>query len=130
MKDQLFRVKPDIPFINEFIQFYGLSDITDTNLFEKQNLIEFKTVENINKVMKKLYEYDLPCKSKVFLSSIDEKKCITILRQLLKIHNYNVTTKEKCIKGEKFNFYQIIPYSNKKINTKKEQDRPIVLSFD
>lgn len=130
MKDQLFRVKPDIPFINEFIQFYGLSDITDTNLFTKQNLIELKTVENITKVMNKLNEYYLPCKSKVFLTTIDEKKCITILRQLLKIHNYNVTTKEKCIKGEKFNYYQIIEYSNKKINTKKPDERPIVLSFD
>ena len=130
MKDQLFRVKPDIPFINEFIQFYGLSNITDTNLFTKQNLVELKTVENITKVMNKLNEYYLPCKSKVFLTAIDEKKCITILRQLLKIHNYNVSSKEKCIKGVKYNFYQIIPYSNKKINTKKEQDRPIVLSFD
>ena len=88
MKDQLFRVKPYIPFINEFIKFYGLSNITDTNLFTKQNLIELKTVENITKVMNKLNEYYLPCKSKVFLTAIDEKKCLTILRQLLKIHNY------------------------------------------
>ena len=60
-----------------------------------------------------------------------KKKSITILRQLLKIHNYNVSSKEKCIKGIKYNFYQIIPYSNKKIDTNvKEQDRNIVISFD
>ena len=59
-----------------------------------------------------------------------KKKCITILRQLLKQHNYNILSKEKCIKGEKFNYYQIIEYSNKKINTEKSDERPIVLSFD
>ena len=131
MKDQLFKIKPELIFINEFIKIYGLNNITDTNLFTKQNLIDLKTIDAINEMLPELNKYYLPCKSKLFLKNIDEKKCITILRQFLKIHNYNVSTKEKCIKGVKYNFYQIIPFSNNKINTNvKEQDRSIVISFD
>ena len=131
MKDQLFRIKPELSFVNEFIKIYGLNDMNDTNLFTKQNLVDLNTINEINNLLPELNKYYLPCKSKQFLSNIDEKKSITILRQLLKIHNYNVSSKEKCIKGIKYNFYQIIPYSNKKIDTNvKEQDRNIVISFD
>lgn len=131
MKDQLFRIKPEIQFVNEFIKIYGLNDMNDTNLFTKQNLVDLNTIDEINNLLPELSKYYLPCKSKQFLNNIDEKKSITILRQLLKIHNYNVSSKEKCIKGIKYNFYQIIPYSNKKIDTNvKEQDRNIVISFD
>ena len=51
-------------------------------------------------------------------------------KTILKQYNYNLLTKEKCIKGDKFNYYQIIQYSNKKINTKQIEERKIVLSFD
>ena len=58
----------------------------------------------------KLKEYYLPCKSRLYLTDLDEKKCITILRQLLKQYNYNILAKEKTIKSVKYNFYQIIQF--------------------
>ena len=130
MKDQLFKIKPDLNLVNDIIKLYGLSDYKDSDLFTKQNLVDLNTVEKLKEMLPRLTDYYLPCKAKQHLTRIDEKKCITILRQLLKQHNYNILSKEKCIKGEKFNYYQIIEYSNKKINTDKPDERPIVLSFD
>ena len=130
MKDQLFKNKPDMNLVNDTIRLFGLDDFNDTKLFTKQNMIDLKTVEKVNEIVPRLQDFYLPCKSKKYLTRLDEKKCLTILRQLLKQYNYNLLTKEKCIKGEKFNYYQIIQYSNKKINTKLQEERKIVLSFD
>ncbi len=130
MKDQLFKNKPDMNLVNDTIRLFGLDDFNDTKLFTKQNMIDLKTVEKVNEIVPRLQDFYLPCKSKKYLTRLDEKKCLTILRQLLKQYNYNLLTKEKCIKGDKFNYYQIIQYSNKKINTKQIEERKIVLSFD
>ena len=130
MKDQLFKNKPDMNLVNDTIRLFGLDDFNDTKLFTKQNMIDLKTVEKVNEIVPRLQDFYLPCKSKKYLTRLDEKKCLTILRQLLKQYNYNLLTKEKCIKGDKFNYYQIIQYSNKKINTKLQEERKIVLSFD
>ena len=130
MKDQLFKNKPDMNLVNDTIRLFGLDDFNDTKLFTKQNMIDLKTVQKVNEIVPRLQDFYLPCKSKKYLTRLDEKRCLTILRQLLKQYNYNLLTKEKCIKGEKFNYYQIIQYSNKKINTKQIEERKIVLSFD
>ena len=130
MKDQLFKNKPDMNLVTDTIKLFGLSDFNDSTLFTKQNMIDLNTVQKMNEIIPRLQEFYLPCKSKKYLTRLDEKRCITILRQLLKQYNYNLLTKEKCIKGEKFNYYQIIQYSNKKINTKQQEERKIVLSFD
>ena len=130
MKDQLFKNKPDMNLVTNTIKLFGLSDFNDSTLFTKQNMIDLNTVQKMNEIIPRLQDFYLPCKSKKYLTRLDEKRCITILRQLLKQYNYNLLTKEKCIKGEKFNYYQIIKYSNKKINTQQPDERKIVLSFD
>jgi hypothetical protein len=131
MKDQLFKNKPDFNLVTNIIKIFGLLDINDINLFTKQNLIDLDTINKMYEYIPKLKEYYLPCKSRLYLTDLDEKKCITILRQLLKQYNYNILAKEKTIKSVKYNFYQIIQFSNKKINTKLTNDeRKIVLSFD
>ena len=129
MKDQLFKNKPDLKLVLDIIKLFGLKDFNDTNLFTKQNLVDLKTVEKLQECIPKLKEYYLPCKSKRFLYNLNDKKCITILRQLLKQYNYNILSKEKYIKSVKYNFYQIIQYSNKKIDTETNVNRKIVLSF-
>ena len=131
MKDQLFKNKPDLNLVTDIIKLFGLLNINDINLFTRQNLIDLNTLDKIYEYIPKLKEYYLPCKAKIYLSDLNEKKCITILRQLLKQYNYNILAKEKTIKSVKYNFYQIIQFSNKKINTKLTNDeRKIVLSFD
>ena len=94
-------------------------------------MIELNTVENMRNYIPKLDEYYLPCKSKIYLKDINERKCINILRQLLKQYNHTLLSKEKYVNSIKYNFHQIIKFSNKKIDTNiHEVERKIVLSFD
>ena len=70
------------------------------------NLEDLETVKQMNNIIDSLSLFYIPCKSKQYLTDLTEKKCITILRQLLKIHNYTLFSKEKFIKGKKYLFYQ------------------------
>ena len=131
MKDQLFKNKPDMNLVNDTIRLFGLSDFNDNTLFTKQNMVDLKTVQKVNEIIPRLQDYYLPCKSKKYLTRLDEKRCLTILRQLLKQYNHTLISKEKYIKSIKYNFHQIIQFSNKKIDTNiQDTERKIVLSFD
>ena len=129
MKYQLFVKKPNINLVIDIIKLFGLNGFDDINLFTKLNLLELKTVGNFKNIIPILKEYYLPCKAKIYLTSLDEKKCITILRQLLKKNNYNLVSNEKYIKGVKYNFYHIKQITNNKENT-ISPERKILLSFD
>ena len=96
----------------------------DTN-----NLNDLKTVENMTKLQEELQKYYIPCKSKKYLTELNEKKCITILRQFLKIHNHTLISKEKYVKGIKQLFYQVIPQQID-ILTKNREAEKVILSFD
>ena len=131
MKDQLFKNKPELNLVIEIIRLFGLENFDDIQLFTKQNMIELNTVEKMKDYIPKLQDFYLPCKSKIYLQDLNERKCINILRQLLKQYNHTLISKEKYIKSIKYNFHQIIQFSNKKIDTNiQETERKIVLSFD
>ena len=74
--------------------------------------------------------YYLPCKRK-YLTDLNEKKCITILRQFIKIHHYKCIGMEKSIKGNKTMTYRLI-YSNEDYLTSPEAKKndEYVLSFE
>ncbi len=73
--------------------------------------------------MKKYY---LKCKHAKYLENIDEKKYITILRQIMRPYNYSIKAYEKYNNGEKYLLYVII--KNKEDNKLKKINS--VISFD
>ena len=83
----------------------------------------------LHDIIDELYKYYIPCKSKKYLVDLSEKKCITILRQFLKIHNHTLISKEKYVKGKKNLFYQVIP-SQIDMLTKNRTSDKVVISFD
>lgn len=128
MKNQLFRIFPDLKITNQIIQFFGLDNINDNHSFTKENLVELNTVEKMNEIIDQIKKYYLPCKMK-YTTEINEKKCITILRQFLKCQNFTLNSKEKYVKGKKYLFYQIIPKDiNMQINNREKEK--IIISFD
>ena len=129
MKNQLFRNIPDLKFTLELLSYFGLCSLTDNHSFNKQNLIDLKTVDKFNENIDKISKYYIPCKSRVYLSNLTEKKCITILRQFLKVHNYTLMYKEKYVNSKKSIHYQIVPVQIN-INTEKKEKKKIVISFD
>ena len=129
MKNQLFRISPDMEITENILNLFGIKDINDNHSFTRENLIDLKTVEKMNEFSSKLHKYYIPCKSKKYLIDLNEKRCITILRQFLKIHNHTLISKEKYVKGNKKLFYQVIPQQIDQLTKDRETDK-VILSFD
>ena len=129
MKNQLFKNSPDLKITIQILNLFGIQDMNDNHSFTKNNLIDLKTVENINEIIPELNKYYIPCKSKKYLHCLNEKKCITILRQFLKIHNHTLNSKEKYVNGKKNLFYQVIPLQIDMM-TKNRDSEKVILNFD
>ena len=130
-KNQLFKNIPDLQIIQTILDAFGLDNIEDARFFTKEHMTDIDTVQQIIDLSDSLKEYYLPCKSKKYLTDLNEKKCITILRQFIKIHHYKCIGMEKSIKGNKTMTYRLF-YSNedylKSPETKKNDE--YVLSFE
>ena len=133
MKNQLFKISPDIIFTIKLLNFFGIQSLQDNHVFTKQDLIRLKTKQNLTDNLSDINQFYLPCKSKLYLTNIDEKKCITILRQFLKIHNYSLKSNQKYIYGEKNLIYQVIPIlqnEKNKNNKNYKNNKKLILLFD
>ena len=130
-KNQLFKNVPDLQIIQSILDAFGLDDIEDARFFTKEHMVDVDTVQKIINLSDSLKEYYLPCKSKKYLTNLNEKKCITILRQFVKIHHYKCIGMEKSIKGNKTMTYRLI-YSNNDYLTSPEakKNKEYVLSFE
>ena len=130
-KNQLFKINPDFKIINSLLEAFGLSDLEDTRYFTKQNMIESQTVTKINALITKLNEYYLPCKSKIYLNHLNEKKCITILRQFIKSFHYKCIGIEKSFNGQKSMTYRLIYNDKQQLSpAKSDIKREYIISFD
>ena len=126
--NQLFKKKPSKEFIEEILLIYGLESFEDNKQFTRKDLEKLDLCNNFNSLSIKLEEYYLPCKFKIYLQNINIKKSITLLRQLLKLYDYNVKSNEKYIKGEKIIVYQILPKNSQKKQI--NNNNKCVISFD
>jgi hypothetical protein len=125
--NQLFRKHPTNEGILQILELYNLSNLDDQKSFTKKDLQQFETVKKINENLSLFEELYLPCKAKLYLADLTEKKCITILRQILKLFKYNLKSTEKYIQGEKMIEYHIF------CTFKKEETNPedkCIISFD
>lgn len=107
-KNQLFTVEPPIELVKKIMElFLGKNMNNPYYQFSRKMLEDKKIVEEMNKWVPKLKEYYLKCKHTKYLEKIDSKKCITIFRQLLRVHGYKVNSTEKYQNGSKFLLYQV-----------------------
>ena len=127
---QLFCKKPDNIILDKVLECFEIKDLQDNKSFTRKNLKDMNTVTQLEKIVDDLNEYYIPCKSKKYLIDLDEKKAITILRQIVKCFNYFLFSKEKYIKGEKNITYQIMPSNKKDILRLKKKDEKYTLLFD
>tara|TARA_B100001057_G_scaffold487747_1_gene570960 strand:+ start:571 stop:939 length:369 start_codon:yes stop_codon:yes gene_type:complete len=114
-KNQLFRRNPDRYIISDLLKIFDIESLDNPNFyFTKQDLLNNDIIDKMNKLKSRLEVYYIPCKSKKYLEDINEKKCITILRQFLKYIEYNLKLKEKYVNGVK-NYQYFIICNKKKI---------------
>jgi hypothetical protein len=126
--NQLFKKKPNKEFIEEILNLYGINNFEDNKQFTRKDLEKIDLCNNLIKFSDHFKEYYLPCKFKIYMNNITIKKSVTLLRQLLKLYNYNVKSNEKYIKGEKIIVYQVLPKNSKK--KKINNNNKCVISFD
>lgn len=127
---QLFLKKPSEEILNKLLVIYCLENLDDTKIFSKKDLDDKNIIKDMNKLIKELEIYYLPCKRKKYLYDLNAKKLITILRQVIRCYDYFLYSKERYIQGNKHITYQIMP-NNKKILLKtRKKDETYIVSFD
>ena len=82
--NQLFKINPDHFILEKLLEAFHLENIHDSRFFTKENMKINNTTQLIIDLIPLLKKYYLPCKAKIYLKNITEKKTITILRQFLK----------------------------------------------
>ena len=127
-KNQLFsKEPPPIEFVNKILYIIINKELNENIYFEfsRKNLINKKVIEKISEFIPELKKYYLKCKHDKYLENLNEKKIITLFRQILRPYDYNISAVEKYNNGEKFLLYII---QKKKNLTLKKIDS--VINFD
>jgi len=130
VKNQLFRILPDMEMINSLLEIFGLTSLNDTNFFTKETLAEYDTISRLNDMKDTLEAYYLPCKANNYINNITGKRCIVILRQFIRVHGYTLISKERYVNGTKVSVYRLLEDDKKSTPTKKNNKKKIVISFE
>ena len=134
-KNQLFRQIPSREICIKVLESFGIRELDDTINFSRKDLEIIQCVEKMEKLKPLLVKYYLPCKARTYLNDLNEKNVITILRQIVKLYGYSISSREKYIKGDKFIIYQLIPTEKRKyqpisISTFKQNEKSCIVSFE
>ena len=106
--NQLFVKKVDIDVLIRLLHCFGLDNMNDRKFFSKYDLVQHNTVQKLNTLKVELEEYYLPCKAKIYLENITEKRALTVLKQVLRLHNYYLLSRERNFNQKKVIFYQLV----------------------
>ena len=141
--NQLFISKPPISLLQKLIKGFGYKKLNDKIEFCYLDMNRLNTLLLFHELELELSKYYLPCKKKIYfndIKNITNKEAITILKQLLKIYDYYLNSREKYIKGIKYSLYKIISKQEHFLNLKKQkqkkqkqkqkQKKEIIINFD
>ena len=122
--NQLFREKPPLELIDEILTLFGITNFNENYKFTREDI---KKKDIIPKLLNmNLEKYYINCKFKKYFINLDEKKIITILRQLVRIYDYKINSIEKFSNNKKYLVYHLI----KNNPTEEEPQKKVVLEFD
>lgn len=127
--NQLFRSKIDMEVVIKLLNCFGLSNAMDKRFFCKNDLLHLNTVNKVKDMIDDLNNVYLPCKARIYLTHLNEKKCVTILKQVLRTQNFSLVSKEKHIDKQKTIFYQVCDTDNNRKKILNITHHPEVLSF-
>lgn len=102
----LFRMDPPRELVESILTACAFSaGFSERRWFTKDQL----TVSTSDEWLPLLEPYYYPCKARRFLGSFTAARCITVLRHILRCHNYTLTACERVVGGRKTTMYQIQP---------------------
>ena len=120
--NQLFKVQPPLEMVEEILGYLGISNFNENYKFSREDI---QKKELISKILElSLKDYYINCKYQKYFNNLDEKKCVTILRQLVRIYNYKIVSTEKFSNGRKFLLYHL------EKNEFEEHKKKNILVFD
>lgn len=94
--------------LHQFLSCYGFENgLHDRRIFNRDSLENIKTIEKLENMQHVLLKYYLPCKAKIYLNNLTYKRAITILRQVLRLHNYYLNKVERNVLNRKEVYYSI-----------------------
>ena len=122
--NQLFVKPVGSDVVDLIARSFGLTGIGDRRLFSKRDMQANQTVQRLTHIKPILEEYYLPCKARIYLARISEKKAITIFKQLLKLHDCVLVSLERNSMFRKVIFYKISSVKE------REMSRQMHLQYD
>jgi hypothetical protein len=131
--NQLFAHRPPLELINKMLPKFGIKNINDnTTEFTLLDMAQLNTLTSVRVFENEIKDCYIPCKRDKYLGTLDDKSLITVLRQFLKMHDHDLQSREKFIKGTKYLVYHIITKQEKDFikNSKKPQKKEITIVFD
>jgi hypothetical protein len=105
--NQLFRKPIDVQTVIDIVKCFGLHGLNDRRPFCKGDLVELRTVQKINDMMPRIIDFYLPCKAQVYLHNLNEKRSVTVLKQVLRVSGYFLVSCERNVNTRKVIFYNI-----------------------
>lgn len=96
--------------LDRLLHCYGLKGIDDNRAFCMADLERHHTIDRILDIRQELNVFYAPCKAKIYLERdhMSLRRCITILKQVVRIYKKTLLSRERNIQGKKTVFYQII----------------------
>lgn len=105
--NQLFVKKVDPEVVLKLLHCLGLQNLEDRKPFTKHDLAINKVIDKVNDILPDLLPYYLPCKARIYLENLTEGRIITILRQVVRLYDHYLVSKEKNINSRKVIVYQL-----------------------
>lgn len=136
--NQLFLIKPPMDLLLKLLKQCSINSLDSNVQISLKSLDLNNTLIKSKLILDDISEYYLPCKKKICFNDLDNKKLITIIKQLLKLYDYKFQSKEKYSHGRKYTVYKIIHTkddvnANLKKNKKSNHlisNKKVVLKFD
>lgn len=130
--NQLFTKKIDNEMLIKLLNCFGLNDLHDKKYFCKSDMQQHQSLQRIIDLISELEPYYLPCKAKIYLdvSTFNEKRAVTILKQVLRLYDHYLQSKERNVNGRKVIYYQIVDLREKLPHHMHRTDVANVIQFD
>ena len=108
-KNQLFREFMDYDTLKNLLKESFNVDLNENinYSFSKKTILSKEIITSLEKNIEFLKKFYIKCKHKIYLENLNEKKVITLFRQLLRIHDFELKAKEKYENGKKYLLYTI-----------------------
>ena len=99
--------------IEPLLRCFGVLGVDDNRLFCRTDMQNLDTPRQVSRLVPLLCELYPPCKARVYLDQpITDRRCITILKQVLRLLGKTLLSRERNINGHKTIYYQVIDKSD------------------